>query len=35
MQFVSLMCVLITVLIITFLIMAPSILDASKNRKES
>jgi hypothetical protein len=34
-QLVALMCVLATVLVITFLIMAPSILSASKKNRES
>jgi hypothetical protein len=34
-QFVSLMCILVTVLIVAFLIMAPSILSTSKKNRES
>ena len=34
-QFFALVCILVTVLIVSFLIMAPAIIEASKNRKES
>lgn len=33
-QLIALMCILITVLVVTFLIMAPSILQASRKNKE-
>jgi len=33
-QLVSLMCILLAVLIVTFLIMAPSIIQAGKNRRD-